>query len=607
MTEMFASMQDSDALAGLTERQAFVTEEIKEEMEDSVVPPSQRAFVLRYIKAVSFGMYVTGACLFLIGLLAPHFGYLDGVQHLLIVEPFVLLVLSGILLSFGFVQTFRSIKTTKPHYLLSGVLFFLLGAGLILFSVTDLNWTSKYYIACVGIAMYTLQYCLEWEFDIMMAKFLRQIRSEKGEYRLKARMGDEVLTQPIMGSVLNFMELKWIFGCNTHKSREALDEEQEINEFWGNFRLRDRPDMVNSTEDQLIAAYRYASNTTDLGPAIRQEDPRLTESYEPGDGFSRFMNFMEGLTTQLSWITSLAFAGLETGKLVFGESSVSETPRIIAVVLSCLSVAAFLCNIYQAQSMMTTALGLPVAEREWIAIDVMDKNTDKRDLRKSVMDEQEQRRLNLTYFWLCAAAVADSWGAGIICKLCSNCALMTKCMIEEGTAFEFIGFAKARFQLMIWGNVINIIQVFFLAMMSVMWFGSYGIKNTSDLFWAGYVLLICFLAAGLRIRESAKLWHAMEAQASWVNQLFGVMVVAFACVMLVLITCLIPIILGNGNLFGSCDKSVLYEELFPHLCSHSQSENAAAYWVIVGSISVGIGLTIGAFLFGSPTVVFINR
>jgi len=253
--------------------------------------------------------------------------------------------------------------------------------------------------------------------------------------------------------------------------------------------------------------------------------------------------------------------------------------------------------------MMATCLGLPVSEREWLAIDWMDRITDKKLLRAQATDGNDHRRMNLTYFWLSASAVADAWGAGIICKLCGNCAMMTKLMFEDVTSFEFIGYNKAKFSLHIWGNVINGVQVFFLSMMTVLWFGSYGIKTSSEMFWAAYVLCVCFLAAGLRIKEAAKLWTSMEAKRNAQNYFFGVMVVAFLAVMLVLITCLIPILLGNGNIFGSCQNSGFYSEMFPHLCSGEHPENKAAYWIVTGSMCVGIGLVVGAFFFGSPNVI----
>jgi len=608
MSELFASMQDSRHLVDISERQAFVTEEIKEEMEDGVIPPSQKAMVLRYIKATNFGMYVTGTSLFLLGVFIPHFD----IEDYLRAEPIILFVLVGILLSFGAVQIYRSFKTEKPHYMLSGVLSFLLGVGYVLFVLTDLSWVTKYYILAVTTAMWNLQYCQDWDFRIMIDRFLRQIRSESNEYRMRARTGEEVLTQPALGSLLSFLELKWIFGCTTHKSRERLDLEEETHEMWGNYILKDRPGNAGrahgaeefaSTEDQLISAYRFAVDDGKEVPYKGPEDPRFRRGFESLSGFNWLISFMEGVTTQLSWLTSLAFAGLETGNVLFDAGSPSSTPRIMAIILSVLTMMAYLANIYQAQNMMGTCLGLPVAEREWLAIDWMDRITDKKLLRAQAQDGTDHRRMNLTYFWLCASAVADAWGAGIICKLASNCALMTKEMFEAVTSFEFIGYNKAKYALMIWGNVINGVQIFFLSMMTVLWFGSYGIETSGDVFWAGYVLCVCLLGSGLRIKEAAKMWMSMEAKRNAQNYLFGVMLVAFMGCMLVLTTCLIPILVGNGNLFGSCQNSPLYEDLFPHLCSEAAKENQAAYWIVVGSSCLGIGLTIGAFFFGSPNVI----
>jgi len=608
---MFATVQDSSHLRDISERQAFVTEEIKEEMEDGVIPPSQKAMVLRYIKAVNFGMYFSGTSLFLLGVFAPHYDYLSGMESALRAEPIVLFVLLGILGAFGAVQIYRSFWSQKPHYMLSGVLSLLIALGCVIFVLTDLSWVSKYYIVAMAAAMGNLQYCQDWDFHLMMDKFLQQIRSEASEYRMRARTGEEVLTQPVLGSLLTLLELRWIFGCTTHKSRERMDLEEETHEYWGNYILKDRPgnagrahgeEEFSSTEDQLISAYRFAIDNGVQVPYKGPDDPRFQPGFEPLGGFNRFIAFMEGLTTQLSWVTSLAFAGLEIGNVLFGETSTSETPRIIAIILAVLTVMAFLCNTYQAQSMMTTSLGLTVAEREWLAIDWMDRIRDKKLLRAQATDD-EHHRMNLTYFWLCASAVADAWGAGIISKFCSNCAKMTKLMFEDVTSFEFIGYNRAKFSLMIWGNLINGVQVFLLSMMSVVWFGSFGIKTSSEMFWASYVLMVCVLAAGLRIKEAVKLWSSMEAKRNAQNYLFGIMVVAFLGMMLVVITCLVPIILGNGNLFGSCQNSPLYSDLFPDLCSSgSASENQTAYWVVVGSLCIVIGLTIGAFFFGTPTV-----
>jgi len=176
-------------------------------------------------------------------------------------------------------------------------------------------------------------------------------------------------------------------------------------------------------------------------------------------------------------------------------------------------------------------------------------------------------------------------------------------MFEDVTSFEFIGYNRAKFSLMIWSNVINEVQVFFLSMMTVLYFGSYGIKTSSEMFWASYVLCVCFLAASLRIKEAVKLWSYMEARKNNQTYLSGIVLLAFLGVMLVLITCLLPILLGNGNLFGSCQNSKLYSDLFPHLCKEAASENQAAYWIVIGTSCVGIGLTIGTFFFATPGIL----
>jgi len=292
----------------------------------------------------------------------------------------------------------------------------------------------------------------------------------------------------------------------------------------------------------------------------------------------------------------------EVGKLVFGHSSVNEVPRVIALVFSVLTLCNFFFNIYQSQMLLSTALGLAVSEREWLAIDCMDKISDRKNMRAQATDEQGNK-LNLTYFWLCLSACAKCWGAGIISRLGSNCALMTKIMMEEGTPFEFIGFPKAKLNLLIWPMMINGFQVGLLTCMSVLYFGTYAIGLDHDLFWSAFVLLICTLGSILRLREIMQLFLADSAptyrQTMWV----GWIIVAFCVVMLVVTTCLIPIMIGNGNLLGSCEDSPVYRELFPQLCLHEGQENVAAYWVVMGSVSVMIGLTIGIFIFGTPGII----
>eukprot|EP00931_Biecheleriopsis_adriatica_P119283 TRINITY_DN94522_c0_g1_i1.p1 TRINITY_DN94522_c0_g1~~TRINITY_DN94522_c0_g1_i1.p1 ORF type:complete len:672 (+),score=122.91 TRINITY_DN94522_c0_g1_i1:142-2016(+) len=602
-TTILAPMDDQQVLSEISQRQAFVTHEVLQEGEGDVIPPWEKCRLSRYIKAHNIGTYVACATLFALAVIAPQFDYLEGLSGFLKSEPVILCLVPGIVLAISLAQFVKATTTNSPHFILGGTITFQAAVLLIIFTFFGLNIAAKYLIFVVASWLYILQFCQDWEFKNMLVKFQRMLQAGHGQHHQRAREGDEVLNQPVFGGMLNLVELKWLFGCNAFKTRGHMAEEEETNELWGNFRLKDTPEH---TREQLILAYRLAldSNFSDVRPAPGGSDPRTQGSYEAiSDPMSRMMMYLEGLTCNLTWITSFVIAGLEIGELVFGTSEVSDTPRLIAVCLVGATVFVFLTQVAQTQKNMSRALGVGVAEKEWMAIDVLERPQDRKRLREIAQNAGQRTRTNLTYFWLSAAACSDYLGLGLTCKLCSNCALMTKVMFETGTAYEFVGFTKSRWELLSWANVMNSIQLLILSMMAVVYFGTYAAGDKRPLFWGTYTAVICTAGITMRMRESVRLWRDVETVNSSINSVLFSIAVIFMLVMLICITCLVPIILGNGDLFGSCDVGS-YSTLFPELCKNSVRTSKTLYWIVLGVIGAGLGFAGGVLLAPGANMMF---
>jgi len=600
---LMAGMEDNAILGDFSQRHAFVTHEVLNEGEGDVVPFSSRSMIVRYVKAHNFITYASGASTFAVALLASNFDDFRDASEFLKETPVLLAIVPGITLAFALAQIFKATGKNKPHYLMSGIMMIGLALAMVIFALLGLAPTGKFLALCAVILLWVLQYCQDWEFALTLDKFQKTIAAGHGRHHQRAREGDEEYNRPVLAGFLSLLELKWIFGCNTHKTREKMDMDAETNEMWGNFILKDRPE---ETTGQLVTAYRLASDSEFVDMRMSgQDDPRLTErSYEwLREPFSRTMMFLEGCTTNLVWMLSLGFAGAELGMLISGKATTADTPRMIAAVLAGVTLAAFAFNIFNVQKIMSRAVGVAVAEKEWMAIDVLEKIQDRKKFRARALNNQDKNRLNLTYLWLCVSAAADYFGAGLICKLSSNCALMTKVMLEVTTSYEFVGFEKSRWELMLMGNVINAVQACLLGIMAVLYFGAFGAEAERPVFWGTAVLLLSLMGILLRIREAARLWSKLEAH----NPAERIIMTAFAgmfCLnLVVLLTCMLPIIVGNGALFGGCGVQV-YSDLFPGLCKNIGATDTHSLVIVLCACGLGVGFVGGAFFLGDAPSIF---
>jgi len=600
---LMAGLEDNVVLGDFSQRHAFVTHEVLNEGEGDVVAFSSRSMIIRYIKAHNFVTYIAGAASFAVALLAANMDDFKDASAFLKATPILLALIPGVTLAFALAQIWKATGQNKPHFLMSGTMMLGLALAILLFSFLGLAPTVKFLAICAVVFLWTLQYCQDWEFALTLEKFQRTIDAGHGLHHQRAREGDEEYNRPVLNAFVSLLEMRWMFGCNTHKTREKMDLDAETNEMWGNFILKDRPD---NTTNQLVTAYRLASDSQFLALKMSpQDDPRVVEkSYEwIRQPFSRLLMFLEGCTTNLTWLMSLGFAGAELGMLISGKSTTSDTPRMIAAVLAGVTLAAFVFNIFNVQRIMSRAVGVPVAEKEWMAIDVLEKIQDKKQFRARALNNQDKNRLNLTYLWLCASAAADSFGAGLISKLSSNCALMTKVMLEVSTSYEFVGFEKSRWELLLQGNMINTVQAGLLGIMGVLYFGALGPDVGHPIFWGSAVFLLSLTGLLLRIREASRLWTKLEAHQPVERIVMTAFAAIFCLSLVVLLTCMVPIIVGNGALFGGCGFEV-YSDLFPGLCKNVAATNTSALIVVLSMCGILVGFIAGAFFLGDAPTIF---
>jgi len=269
----------------------------------------------------------------------------------------------------------------------------------------------------------------------------------------------------------------------------------------------------------------------------------------------------------------------------------------------------YLCNIINVEKMMARARGLHVAEEEWMAIDILEKYKGKDMFEKMktpaglsgglLHDKQrdssipydasaQERRLNLTYLWLCAAACADGFGAGLVTKLASNCALTTKVMFEKatGNTYEFVAFSQTRWELLMRGKLLNSFQLTLCSLLAIVYFDTYGynISMEHSGFWGLYILAICVAGMVCRVWEAYRLWRDIEEHAYGHNVLMFLITEMFFIQGFFLATCLMPMVVEHTDLFGACSWDSWYVHGFKDECQGSHSEilrwMVACYWIL---------------------------
>jgi hypothetical protein len=144
------------------------------------------------------------------------------------------------------------------------------------------------------------------------------------------------------------------------------------------------------------------------------------------------------------------------------------------------------------------ALGIAVAEKEWMAHDIVRHEGEREQMDLGPIDMTVGNggngpyfgggyqvmggtvdrgmgggRLNLCFMWLALWVAADAVGASWVSAISNNMASETRYMIEHCTSFEFKNFPATKWELSISLVLNSMTQMLLLMLMTVLYFGTF--------------------------------------------------------------------------------------------------------------------------------------
>lgn len=180
-------------------------------------------------------------------------------------------------------------------------------------------------------------------------------------------------------------------------------------------------------------------------------------------------------------------AGLWLGTVLFVDWRLAPFAIPTAIVV----VVAFFVSARRCFMWLEEALGVAVAEKEWLAFDVVKHSAQREEmtfdvldvmgtsgagtLKDKVMNPQYMQtgRNNMVFMWLCVANVADFIGEAYLARTYWSIALQTRYMMEALTPYDFRYFSHAKWEVTYQGTLIKAFQNLILVFMACLFTGNY--------------------------------------------------------------------------------------------------------------------------------------
>lgn len=173
-------------------------------------------------------------------------------------------------------------------------------------------------------------------------------------------------------------------------------------------------------------------------------------------------------------------------------------------------------------------MGVAVAEKEWLAHDVIMHSGERDALTFDALDvtatgdqsfpeifshaaalkaranlqNHINGRLNLTFMWQCVASVADFVGESYLARMYWNLASESRFMIEALTPYTFQLFEHSKWEVTIVGVILKTLHTFILVWVCVFYCGTYFQTSPLPLALMGTIGMVAFIHSILRIMES---------------------------------------------------------------------------------------------------------
>mmetsp|Transcript_13488 Transcript_13488/g.29492 ORF Transcript_13488/g.29492 Transcript_13488/m.29492 type:complete len:607 (-) Transcript_13488:235-2055(-) len=279
---------------------------------------------------------------------------------------------------------------------------------------------------------------------------------------------------------------------------------------------------------------------------------------------------------------TFAFGGFWLGKVAFD----SWSEAAFGLSASLLIALMYFVSLFLIRSWLHNSLGAAVAEKEWLAFDVVRHGADREELISDVLgsiaSSSEHRGLisgndlssgreNLVYTWICAAAVADFIGESLLSRIFQNVSVQSRMMLEAMTSREFRLWAHAKWEITWLGRIVEALSPLLLALTSVFYFGSsYEDPSTMPRKFMAFIGLACFAESTVVLVRTAhlgtgilgeKTTHRHALVSEWVVSIS----VIFVMTNIVIWLYLLPILASWDLPLLGC-ASPMNKSLFPSAC-----------------------------------------
>mmetsp|Transcript_48853 Transcript_48853/g.128875 ORF Transcript_48853/g.128875 Transcript_48853/m.128875 type:complete len:616 (+) Transcript_48853:95-1942(+) len=546
----------------LEKRHQTVTDLTKFYYKGDVIPPSTKSQILRALKFSVMYYYFMNATFFVYAffipatLPAPWYGGLD----------------------------VREFYASPPHLVIMGVV---LCIPLIRFLV--MSWHVEFYqfVLILGgfegsMLLFT---ALFWShgLPVLVSLFVSNlINITVGQIYWKLHFEETVRALPTLvpppashvqdSTVLSVFSWKTLYedfaklwGFQRHRSPAMLYDER-----CGVFSTKDSMSHVQS----MHCAYMQA-----LDPFGRHAPWKRS----PVDLWSlSWVGILDGLLNTFITNAAVCFAGLWLGKAMFEDFFHGGYAILCAVLIVCI----FFVSLRRTTGLMEDALGVAVAEKEWLAHDVVRHGAQREEIVFDVLDvmgqadttedklvspEFENRgRLNIVFMWLCVASVSDFIGESHLAKMYWNLALETRYMMEALTPYDFKLFPHAKWEVTFKGVLIKTLQTLVVALISCLYFGTYFAQAPVPVPLMALLGATCFVQSILKMLEAVQFAFSILGvghthRHNKVSEFIVGIGLMFVLINVFLWLYLLPMMKDWDLPLGQC-KAMFNRELFPSAC-----------------------------------------
>jgi len=297
------------------------------------------------------------------------------------------------------------------------------------------------------------------------------------------------------------------------------------------------------------------------------------------DLFSITLSLLPGLCHALAWYACAVLAGLWLGEV---SKRLDRSPDLA----TCLTFTLLLCALaaafaHQTRRLVSRAVGVAVAEKEWLANDVVLATEIQETLWMQSIDAHgtpgesphDHGRLNIASGWLCSADLARRTGATYLARICFNLSAESTCMVTGMRQFEYIRPLAAFWDTAIDGIILQASQTLFLVALTTVYFGSYVFSaRTPPVSPLAAVAILCTVsmlwkAADVRlIATSLRLGGDNEHRRPIVLESVFLTVVLFVLSAIGLLAFLLPLVLEEEPYVWACGAQFL-AALLPGTCA----------------------------------------